>query len=213
MPPRIPVTMGFKPALPVMRAISTTAQPKNPRAGRPNTASNLLSLDEAPKRPAQNSRARTSTEEIQRLIARTDERYSRIKSHRADIQQRVEAQRVSEDYLSQMPRYWREGDVFTPHDLSGNEMKKWRRKAPKTADVFDVLGVNPLDHYRNFTLISDFTTSMGQIQHSNQTGLRPANQRKIAKAIRRVMGMGLHPSVHRHPEMLQMEWQSKRSRP
>ncbi|CAI4215247.1 unnamed protein product [Parascedosporium putredinis] len=84
-------------------------------------------------------------------------------------------------------------------------MKKWRRKAAKTADVFDVLG--------NFTLISDFTTSMGQIQHSEQTGLRPANQRKVAKAIRRAMGMGLHPSVHRHPELLQMEWQSKRSRP
>ncbi|CAI4215246.1 unnamed protein product [Parascedosporium putredinis] len=185
MPPRIPATAAFKPALPLMRAITTTSQPKNPRASRPSTASNLLSLDEAPKRGGANagsgaaseSRLRSSTDEIQRLIARTDERYSRIKSHRADIQKRVEAQR----------------------------MKKWRRKAAKTADVFDVLG--------NFTLISDFTTSMGQIQHSEQTGLRPANQRKVAKAIRRAMGMGLHPSVHRHPELLQMEWQSKRSRP
>ncbi|KEZ40703.1 hypothetical protein SAPIO_CDS8641 [Scedosporium apiospermum] len=149
MPPRIPVKMGFKPALPVVRALSSTVQPKNPRGTRNNTATNLLSLDEAPKRSSpQKARARTSTEEIQRLISRTDERYSRIKSQRADIQQRLEAQRISDEYLAQMPRHWREGDVFTPHDLSGNEMKKWRRNAPKTVDVFDVTGVNPLDHYR-----------------------------------------------------------------
>ena len=53
---------------------------------------------------------------------------------------------------------------------------------------------------------------MGHIQHSRQTGLRPANQRKVAKTIRRVMGMGIHPSVHRHPELIQLEWQSRRSR-
>jgi small subunit ribosomal protein S18 len=45
-------------------------------------------------------------------------------------------------------------------------------------------------------------TPMGRIQHSKETGLRPANQRKMAKAIRRAIGMGLHPSVHRHPEIL-----------
>lgn len=70
------------------------------------------------------------------------------------------------------------------------------------------MGKTPL---QNFTIISDFTTSMGHIQHSKMTGLRPVNQRKVAKAVRRVMGMGIHPSVHRHPELLQMEWRSKRS--
>jgi len=39
--------------------------------------------------------------------------------------------------------------------------------------------------------------------HSKETGLRPVNQRRIAKAIRRTIGMGLMPSVHRHPEILQ----------
>ena len=43
---------------------------------------------------------------------------------------------------------------------------------------------------------------MGRIQHSTETGLRPVNQRKMAKAIRRAIGMGLHPSVHKHPELL-----------
>lgn len=43
---------------------------------------------------------------------------------------------------------------------------------------------------------------MGKIKHSKVTGLRPVNQRKIAKAIRRAIGMGFYPSVHAHPEML-----------
>ena len=38
---------------------------------------------------------------------------------------------------------------------------------------------------------------------SKQTGLRPVNQRKIAKAIRRSVGMGIMPSIYRHPELLQ----------
>lgn len=96
----------------------------------------------------QGSRPRSSTEEIQRLIARTDERYSRIRTQRADIQRRQEAQRLSEEYMQQMPRRWREGDVFTPHDLTGNEMRKWKKRIGRSEDVFDLVGVNPLDHYR-----------------------------------------------------------------
>ncbi len=43
---------------------------------------------------------------------------------------------------------------------------------------------------------------MGRIQHWTDTGLRPVNQRKMAKAIRRAIGMGIHPSVHKHPEII-----------
>ena len=49
-------------------------------------------------------------------------------------------------------------------------------------------------------------TPGGQIQHSNLTQLRPVNQRKVAKAIRRAIGLGLMPSVHRHPEILKHEF-------
>lgn len=119
--------------------------------GRENTASSLLNLDRSPRRPAnapQPNRPRTSTDEIQRLIARTDERFSRMRNQRAEVQKRAEAQRVSEEYMMQMPRRWREGDIFTPHDLTPNEMRKWRKKVGRTEDVFDVVGINPLDHYR-----------------------------------------------------------------
>ena len=43
---------------------------------------------------------------------------------------------------------------------------------------------------------------MGRIMHSSETGLRPVNQRRIARAIRRAVGIGFLPSTHRHPELL-----------
>jgi ribosomal protein S18 len=58
------------------------------------------------------------------------------------------------------------------------------------------------DSTQNFTMMSEYMTEMGRIKHSSQTGLRPVNQRKIAKAIRRAIGLGLMPSVHRHPLVL-----------
>lgn len=45
-------------------------------------------------------------------------------------------------------------------------------------------------------------TPLGRIKSSAETGLRRVNQRRIAKAIRRSIGLGLMPSVHRHPEIL-----------
>ena len=48
-------------------------------------------------------------------------------------------------------------------------------------------------------------TEMRRIKHSSETGLRAVNQRRIAKAIRRSIGMGLMPSVHKHPEILMLE--------
>ena len=62
---------------------------------------------------------------------------------------------------------------------------------------------------QNFAIMSEYVTNMGRIKHSNTTGLRPVNQRKLSKAIRRAVGLGLMPSVHRHPEILAMELRSR----
>ncbi|KAK3985031.1 ribosomal protein S18 [Cladorrhinum sp. PSN332] len=125
---------------------------------------------------------------------------------KADFQETVNSTRAStttDAFVRQMPRRWRTGDVYAPRDLSPVEMRKWRRpSAPKT-DVVDMLGFSPVDNYRNPSLISEFMTDHGRIKHSKFTGLRPVNQRKIAKAVRRAIGLGLHPSVHKHPEILQ----------
>jgi small subunit ribosomal protein S18 len=48
------------------------------------------------------------------------------------------------------------------------------------------------------------------INHSNLTRLRPVNQRKVAKMVRRVQGMGIYPSVHAHPEMLREDFFANR---
>ncbi|KAF3760875.1 putative 37S ribosomal protein S18, partial [Cryphonectria parasitica EP155] len=106
------------------------------------------------------------------------------------------------DMSRQMTRSWKMGDVYAPHDISHVEMLKWRQPKRPTKDILDILGLNPLDHYKNFAMMSEFMTEMGRIKHSKETGLRPVNQRKMAKAIRRAIGMGIHPSTHRHPEIL-----------
>lgn len=59
---------------------------------------------------------------------------------------------------------------------------------------------------QNFSLVQEFTSSSGQILHSSVTGLRPVNQRKIAKMIRRVQGMGIYPTIHDHPEMIRADF-------
>ena len=61
-------------------------------------------------------------------------------------------------------------------------------------------------------MMSEYITEMGRIKHSNDTGLRPQNQRKMAKAIRRAIGIGLLPSVYRHPEILKDEMPGNRQR-
>lgn len=55
---------------------------------------------------------------------------------------------------------------------------------------------------QNVRLLADFVTETGRIKHSKLTGLKPKNQRKLAKAVRRAIGSGLMPSVHRHPEVI-----------
>jgi small subunit ribosomal protein S18 len=137
----------------------------------------------------------------------------------------IESER-REQYQRQIYRKWQPGDVYSPHDLTGAEQKKWKfgRKKPQS-DAFDVLGINPINEYKvsgkssgegnlgwqvqNFTMMSEYMTEMGRIKHSNDTGLRPKNQRKIAKAIRRAIGLGLMPSVHRHPLVLKKSHPSR----
>ena len=45
-------------------------------------------------------------------------------------------------------RVWKSGDVYSPHDLSPSEMKKWRKRSSPSSDAFDVLGLNPLHQYK-----------------------------------------------------------------
>lgn len=59
-------------------------------------------------------------------------------------------------------RQWREGDIYSPHDLSPAEMKKWTQPKGKTEDVFDILGINPIHEYKvSYEKFSFFHTPLG----------------------------------------------------
>ncbi|KIX03938.1 ribosomal protein S18 [Rhinocladiella mackenziei CBS 650.93] len=109
-----------------------------------------------------------------------------------------------------LTRNWKAGDVYAPHDLTGAEARKWRKRTRPTTDAFDALSINPLSLYKNFSVMSEYMTEMGRIRHSDSTGLRPVNQRKIAKAIRRAIALGLMPSVHKHPEFIKVATEGRR---
>ncbi|KAJ2989466.1 hypothetical protein NUW58_g3452 [Xylaria curta] len=112
---------------------------------------------------------------------------------RLQVEEMVRNANRHDDYMRQLPRRWRAGDVYSPHDMSPSEMNKWRKSTARQKDLVDMLGLRPLDMYRNFSVISEFMTPHGRIKRSVETGLNPVNQRKMAKAIRRAIGLGLHP--------------------
>jgi small subunit ribosomal protein S18 len=67
-------------------------------------------------------------------------------------------QKMSNDFLKQMPRRWEAGDVYSPHDLSPVEMQKWRKKTVRNNDVIDALGISPLDMYKVRSYRQPFVT-------------------------------------------------------
>jgi hypothetical protein len=71
----------------------------------------------------------------------------RVEERRA-VARELKARDISADYLRQMPRRWRAGEVYAPHDLSPIEMNKWRKSRASKQDVVDMLGISPLDMYR-----------------------------------------------------------------
>jgi small subunit ribosomal protein S18 len=62
--------------------------------------------------------------------------------------QMIESER-REQFQKQIYRRWQTGDIYSPHDLTGAEQKKWKfgRKKPQS-DAFDVLGINPVSEYK-----------------------------------------------------------------
>ncbi|KAH9906761.1 ribosomal protein S18 [Xylariomycetidae sp. FL2044] len=215
MPPRIPFLRAIQRSpIPVPAtkplSISRTQQTAPLSTSRPalalkqvNQAASLLEAAADSAKPQNSSSTRAAGGMYAALARTTAEGASRGTAEGNEkLARELRAQGNDEDYTRQMTRQWRRGDVYAPHDLSAVEMKKWRRNQARKRDLIDMMGISPLDMYRNFSFISEFMTSHGRIKHSADTGLRPPNQRKLAKAIRRAIGLGIHPSVHRHPEIL-----------
>ena len=135
---------------------------------------------------------------------RTYTRISRVNAHKKlALNSITSSLREAQGSIERMaPRRWEAGEVIAPHDLSAVEMQKWRMRQRPRRDVLDVLGLDPRNEWKNPVLLAEFVTSMGRIRGRRETGLRAVNQRRLAKAVRRAVGMGFLPSVHYHPEML-----------
>lgn len=60
-------------------------------------------------------------------------------------------------------------------------------------------------------MINHFTNEGAQIPPRTFTQLRPVNQRRVAKMVRRAQGMGLYPTMYDHPELLRAKFFRKRA--
>jgi len=154
--------------------------------------------------------SRANTQSLRSSIAQTFPRTASSTSKQPSWKREEQEEQENTALARQLPRFWKVGDVYAPHDLSGAEARKWRIRTRPTTDAFDALSVNPLTLYKNFSIMSEYMTEMGRIRHSSSTGLRPVNQRKIAKAIRRAISLGLMPAVHRHPQILKDQIEKRR---
>lgn len=115
-------------------------------------SSRVLNLDDsgpAPRRTGSGTGGSSSPTDALRDIYKDGDKYRRTAARRrTEIAETLRHKTISDQFLRQMPRQWRAGDVYAPHDLSPFEMKKWRRQGSPKKDVLDMLGVNPLDMYR-----------------------------------------------------------------
>ncbi|KAI6090522.1 ribosomal protein S18 [Hypoxylon rubiginosum] len=208
MPPRIPILTAIRHPQNHFRSqtagIATTSPSQSIRRDVQTTTSSLLNIDDSisssssPSSSSNYNSRPNPTHSASDIYEAMRSRTLKRKTTMDDVNKNVR----HDDYARQMTRRWNVGEVYAPHDLSPSEMAKWRRNQARKKDLVDMLGLRPLDMYRNFSVISEFMTSHGRIKKSVETGLRPPNQRKMAKAIRRAIGLGIHPSVHHHPELL-----------
>ncbi|KAI1462647.1 ribosomal protein S18 [Annulohypoxylon moriforme] len=209
MPPRIPILAAIRQPSSLLRpqqvaSISSTTPSRFLRPNASTTSSKLLDIDES--KPQQSGSSKPNATHVAAGIY--EDIYDNLRGTRMrarNIDEELKQKNQNDEYSRQMTRRWRAGEVYSPHDISPAEMAKWRRNQTVKKDLVDMLGLSPVDMYRNFSVISEFVTPHGRIKKSMETGLRPPNQRKLAKAIRRAIGLGLHPSVHKHPELLVRE--------
>lgn len=193
---------------------------------RPQPRTQPLAEKFAAPIPVKNSKAHESARRLAQEMGskRPLSAHQRIENRRKAMES-LEKTNRARDLEKLQIRRWKAGDLYAPHDLSSVEMQKWRKRHKSNMDVFDALAINPLHEYKvsvfraivvkrvvpnasilqNYSIMTEYMTTMGRIKHSNETGLRAVNQRRIAKAIRRAIGMGLMPSVHKHPEVLEAE--------
>jgi len=215
MPPRLPNLSALRGSVQTRLFSSTPAASAPPRNTSPTAALGALGQSMAKPQQTQtqspqprggngpNRQRPSSYDAVMSALNRAKRNHREHAGSLMDIRDQTRERQLAQEYLKQMPRNWQTGDVYAPHDLSAVEMGKYKKRLfrPKI-DIVDTLNIQPKDMYKNFTLVSEFMTTAGHLRTSAHTRLRPVNHRRIAKMVRRAIGMGLHPSTHAHPEIL-----------
>jgi small subunit ribosomal protein S18 len=164
MPPRLSALGALRPldkpsSSRAFSATASVAAPPREGSHTPSSTSSLLSLNR-PKGHNRNHQSRTPQQggkggSSTRASDAAEQLLSRFGSRSAQLAKRTQAtadslreQKISNDYLREMPRRWVPGDVYSPHDLSPVEMTKWRKRAERKGDVIDALALRPLDMYK-----------------------------------------------------------------
>jgi hypothetical protein len=83
-----------------------------------------------------------------RRVLRNSDAFKKIEIKGENTTQRAKDNLKRESLARQSTRNWKPGDIYAPHDLSPQEMVKWKAPKQPTKDIIDMLGLNPLDHYR-----------------------------------------------------------------
>lgn len=182
---------------------SSIARPAGPAARSPNATEALSNL-----------RTRTFAPRAEGSVRSTPGRPFTPSAIRRVRRQAAEAIETSDaKILAHQPRRWQLGEVYAPHDLSSAEAQKNARARSAASarfnrppnrngsDMLDAMRLDPRSLYANMTVMSELVSDMGRIKSRALTGFRLKNQRRAAKAVRRAIGMGLVPSVHKHPEL------------
>lgn len=194
MPPRLPTTTAAEAVRAFVRPFSCTASaalpPREPFTGGTHTSrlanlnSNRRGADRSPRVQPGDAAARM----MERYKAR-DASFVREKTAQMEF---LRNQKMSSDFLRQMPRRWEVGDVYSPHDLSPVEMQKWRKRSVRNVDVVDALGISPLDMYKvsypSYTSIEPKLTDTELLPH-----------RALHLSLGHDQSLPAHPSPTRQP--------------
>ena len=74
--------------------------------------------------------------------------YQRSSQRNRDTATQLKREERKRDLQTMSMRNWRGGDVYSPHDLSLVEIRRWKGRMKPEVDVFDTLALNPLSEWK-----------------------------------------------------------------
>lgn len=112
---------------------------------------------------------------------------------------------ISRKIDPRLTKKFQRGSIYDPFDFSLARIhldKKFGSSTRSMNDMFNKLGVNPLDLYTNPEVLSQFVSSTGKLLHRDVTGLSAKNQRRVSKAVRKCQAIGLMSKTHKDVSLL-----------